>query len=84
MMQSRGWLPSPALCSNRAWVFTKPGFTSWCLGQSFAEARAKARNAALALERLVEERFADPDALGTALVFCSDKLMPLALGRLVT
>jgi len=29
------------------------------------EARAKARNAAVALERLVEERFADPDALGT-------------------
>ena len=28
------------------------------------QARAKARNAAVALERLVEERFADPDALG--------------------
>ena len=31
---------------------------------SATEARAKARNAAVALERLVEERFSDPDALG--------------------
>ncbi|CAE7228185.1 ADA [Symbiodinium sp. KB8] len=37
----------------------------WRRVQELARARAKARNAAVALERLVEERFADPDALGT-------------------
>lgn len=38
---------------------------SLALKRGETEARAKARNAAVALERLVEERFADPDALGT-------------------
>eukprot|EP00439_Symbiodinium_sp_Y106_P040414 s2043_g4.t4 len=38
---------------------------SLALKRTETEARAKARNAAVALERLVEERFADPDALGT-------------------
>ncbi|CAJ1339732.1 unnamed protein product [Effrenium voratum] len=39
---------------------------SMALRKSEAQARAKARNAAVALERLIEERFSDPDALGTS------------------
>ena len=36
------------------------------------QVRAKARNAAVALERLLEERFSEPEALGAAEGGCGD------------